>query len=174
VEVSQRLLALALLYSAGVGAVLGVLYDVFRIMRVAMKPSQKMPAGLRAVYNVIGDAIIFFEDILFSIVASVVVTVFLFHINNGQVRWFVLAGAGIGFALYYITVGRLVIMCAEAIISFIRALIHFILSLTLFPAARAIRFIGRLLTRLLLHLGRRLYTVIVLRRIIRQAERGFK
>lgn len=173
-EVSQRLLALALLYSAGVGAALGLLYDVFRIMRVAMKPSPKMPAPLRTVYNIIGDAIIFIEDILFSIVAAVVVTVFLFHINNGQMRWFVLAGAGIGFALYYMTVGRLVIMCAEAIISFIRAVIHFILRLTLFPASRAVRFVWRLFARMLLHLGRRLYTVIVLHRIIRRAERGFK
>lgn len=173
-EVSQRLLALALLYSAGVGASLGVLYDVFRIMRVAMKLSLKMPAPLRTVYNILGDAIIFIEDILFSIIAAVVVTVFLFHINDGQVRWFVLAGAGTGFAVYYMTVGRLVIMCAEAIISFIWAVIHFILCLTLFPAVRAIRFVWQLFVRLLFHLGRRLYTVIVLHRIIIRAERGFK
>jgi hypothetical protein len=173
-EVSQQLLALALMYSAVVGAALGVLYDVFRVIRVAMKPSPAMPPGLRAICSTFGDVLIFFEDIMFSAAAAVVVCVFLFHINDGQVRWFVLAGAGAGFMLYYMTVGRLVIMCAEAIINFIRMAIAFILRITIVPAARAVYFTGRLLAQLLLRFGRMLYTAFAVRVMIYRAGRGFR
>lgn len=173
-EISQKVLALALLYSAVVGAALGMLYDVFRIIRVAMKPSPGMPATLRAVYDAIGDTVIFTEDILFSFAAALVVIVFLFHINDGQLRWFVLAGAGIGFMLYYITVGRLLLLCAEAIISFIRMIIRFVLSLTLIPAIKAIRFIWRFIVKSATYTERKLYTSVVMRRTLRQAKRGFK
>lgn len=173
-EVSQKVLALALLYSAGVGAALGVLYDVFRIIRVAMKPSPGMPAALKSVYDVIGDTVIFAEDILFSVSAALVVTVFLFHINDGQLRWFVLAGAGTGFTLYYVTIGHLVILCAEAIISFIRMIIRFVLSLTVIPAIKAVRFIWKLIVKSACYTERKLYTAVVMRRTLRRAERGFK
>ncbi len=173
-EISQKVLALALLYSAVVGAALGALYDVFRIIRVAMKPSPDMPAVLRSVYDAIGDAVIFAEDILFSFAAALVVTVFLFHINDGQLRWFVLAGAGTGFTFYYITVGRLVILCAEVIISFIRMIIRFVLSLTLIPAIKAVRFTWRFIVKSVTYAERKLYTAVVMRRTLRQAERGFK
>lgn len=173
-EVSQKLLALALLYSAGIGAALGALYDVFRIMRVAMKPLPDMPARIRQFYNTVGDTMIFAEDILFSLTAAAVVAVFLFHINDGQLRWFVLAGAAAGFSLYYMTVGRLVMLCANAIISFIRSLIRLILRLTLFPAIKAVRFVCRSIGAAWLYAARKLYTVLVMRRTLRHAEKGFK
>lgn len=173
-EVSQKLLGLALLYSAGIGAALGALYDVFRILRVAMKPIQSMPSRIKRFYDTVGDTIIFAQDILYSLAAVAVVAVFLFHINDGQLRWFVLAGAAAGFSVYYMTVGRLVMLCANAIISFIRSLIRLILRLTLFPAIKVARFIWRLISGAWRYIVRKLYTAYVMRRILRQAEKGFK
>lgn len=100
---------------------------------------------------------VFIEDILFSIIASVVVTVFIFNINNGQVRWFALAGSAVGFFLYYMTVGKLIIFCAQKIISFIGAVVIFILRLTFIPIFKLLFFIYNLVYKLLSSVISKLY-----------------
>lgn len=173
-EISQKLLALALLYSAVVGTVLGVLYDIFRIIRVAMKPSPGMSPKLRSFYDAVGDTVIFIEDILFAFIAALVVAVFLFHVNDGQLRWFVLAGAAVGFFLYYMTVGRLVLLCAGAIISFVKAVLGFLLRITIIPLIKLLRIFRRFAVKFALRTERKIYTAVMMKRALRHAQRGFK
>ena len=107
IHVSQSALASLSLYSAAVGAVLGAVYDVFRIMRIAAEPScrlKKKKGGQDADSDVRGEKIrfiaIFAEDIIFSLICAAVISVTVFHLDSGHPRWFILLGAAGGFAVF--------------------------------------------------------------------------
>ena len=173
--VSQVLFCKVLLYAAGVGAFLGIVYDIFRIVRIATTPTGEASAKgkMIRVGTWLSDFLIFGEDILFSLIASVTVTVFLFNINDGKVRWFALVGAGIGFFLYYFTIGKIVFACAQTILRMIRFILHLLWRVTGYPVMKLIRFLIR-------HIGCGCAFVIgavasahLRRRALRLAERGF-
>ncbi|MBR6681719.1 MAG: hypothetical protein IKL40_01900, partial [Clostridia bacterium] len=80
--VSQEKLAFILLYSLFIGVFLAIVYDVFRIRRLAYRTrasfSDKSKKITSRKENVIESTLIFFEDVLFALIASVVVCVFIF------------------------------------------------------------------------------------------------
>lgn len=108
-------------YSILFGFLFGLVYDVFRIFRIAIKHNQLL---------------IFCEDMAFCLSFSLSYILFNFCVNSGVLRWFSLFGAALGFVLYLLTVGRLIMLCSHAIIRFIRMVFHFILSRLLCPVCR--------------------------------------
>ncbi|MBQ8894664.1 MAG: spore cortex biosynthesis protein YabQ [Clostridia bacterium] len=85
--------AAAFLWSVVLGAVLGVLYDWFRVGRIIRKK---------------GWLAVFLEDLLFALAAAFA-TAFCFTFTNyGQVRLFLLVGEGLGFLIYFHTAGAVV------------------------------------------------------------------
>lgn len=186
-----------LLYSAAVGFFLGAVFDVFRIQRVSMAPSSELSPVRRkrrgqadgcGIPLCAGDtarpldgirfAIIFAEDVLFFLIAAVVVTVLVYQANFGRVRWFALLGVLAGFALWYNTVGRLTMLFSEYIIYFLRtavklaarAICRFVLS----PVGRLCRGIwlasaGRIAKAL-----RRSSTKAYKRKLLKLASTGFQ
>ncbi len=78
--------------SVVLGAVLGVVYELFRTVRSLF--------GGRTVA-------VFLQDVLFWIVSAFVVYTFFLIFTGGTVRYFVLAGAAVGLIIYLKTVGRL-------------------------------------------------------------------
>lgn len=86
--------AVAFLWSVLLGGALGAVYDVFRIIRIFRRKSPWL--------------LVFFEDLLFSAVAAVATAYVLSRIHYGQVRWFLLLGQGLGFLVYYATVGSMI------------------------------------------------------------------
>lgn len=115
-NVSQKAIAIILLYSAAIGVFLGVVYDFFRIRRKAYDLRKKRTGGKISGLEYIR---VFFEDILFSLIASVVFVIFIFHMNSGRVRGIAFLGALFGFFVYRATLGRLVMFLSEAIIKLI-------------------------------------------------------
>lgn len=93
------------LYAMALGGILGAIYDIFRILRVAF--------GGKTVA-------VFAEDLAFSLIALIMTFVFVIAFNNGELRFFVLLGELAGFTAYYLTVGRLVIGFSKAIINFLK------------------------------------------------------
>lgn len=116
--ISIYMQTLVLLYSVLVGAIIGVVFDVFRILRLAFT---------------VNKVVQFIYDILFSIIATLIFILFLFYANDGTVRWFSTLGSIAGFYLYYNTLGRLIMMIAETIISIIKTVLRFIWSITMRP-----------------------------------------
>ncbi len=86
-----------LLLSCGLGFLLGAYYDVFRVLRLALK------SGKRA---------IFFQDVFFFASAAVITFLFALAVTDGQLRFYVFLGEGAGFAAYYFTIGRMVMRFA--------------------------------------------------------------
>ena len=91
ISVSQQ--TMTFLQSLLLGAALGMLYDVFRILRLLI-PS--------------GKVISFVEDIVYFLLCGVISFAFLIAVNNGIIRAYLLAGELLGAVLYYFTLGKFI------------------------------------------------------------------
>lgn len=86
------------LYACLCGAVIGAIYDVFRILRVIWY-------GGRIKH--------FFEDFLFCLIAAIVFTVFSYNAAMGSVRLFSAIGVAFGFFAYRFSLGLLSVPLAK-------------------------------------------------------------
>lgn len=85
----------------GVG--LTMVYDCLRIVRVAVRHASAAVAA---------------EDFLYWIFAAFALFVLLFSMNDGNLRWYALAGAGAGMWLYHITLSRFLVKWLGAALGF--------------------------------------------------------
>ncbi len=115
------------------GAVFGVIYDLFRIFRIAVP----LPAGA-----------VVAEDVIYFVFCSFMSFFLTMTVNFGQVRFFILLGELLGFLLYYLTLGTLVMKCAQRLIACIRWIFRALWKLLLRPVVLLIRWIGRKVGRL--------------------------
>lgn len=158
---------LMLLCSLGVGIFLGVLYDIFRISRLfltlpsectsaryyRMLPRIRLFAGSKQITgdidaepdalsirlnNFAVGVVAFVEDITYFCLCGAIISVFLYNLNTGKVRGFVLIGAICGFAFYLLTIGRVTLFFGELIVFLIRSLARLVFLRLILPAARAI------------------------------------
>ena len=80
-------IAQAFFCSILIGMALGLLYDVFRIVRIAL-PSPKLLVAA--------------QDILYFLLASGITCLFTLNINEGEVRSFVLVGELLAGWMYFL------------------------------------------------------------------------
>ncbi len=196
------------------GAVWGVVYDIFRVIRIARGAS--CPADnyaavkrLRAVrlklpelsgakrrkgkpeksekpkLHITETALVFIEDLLFTLACGLSFIIFVFSANSGMFRWFLLVGAAAGFCAYYFTVGKLVTGCAALLVALLRAVLILIGNYTLCPLLRlmlltggliyrlAVGVCGRIQSRYRMHMLKR-YTAAQSRRLEAAALHGFR
>ncbi len=102
-SVNQHLMLFFL--SCLMGAFMGVLYDIFRILRIAVSHSR---------------IAVFLEDILFCFIFSLSLMMLASVCARGELRLFFAVGSLLGFILYLLTIGRLVVASAGKFISFFR------------------------------------------------------
>lgn len=84
--------AQAFLLCVAAGALIAFIYDVFRMARIVFHT---------------GHRTIFVLDVCFCILAAVIVFLVALPVSFGQVRFFQLAGEGIGVAIYALAPGAL-------------------------------------------------------------------
>lgn len=84
------------LLSTVMGAGLGILYDIFRIIRIIFPFASKKSA-------------VFVEDILFMLISGAAVFLYAAVMCRGQVRFFCILGTFLGFLLYITAVGNAII-----------------------------------------------------------------
>ncbi len=92
--------------AAAVGAALCLLYDVFRILRLARRPS-----SLAA----------FFQDVAWFSVSAVVTYGLMLVRCKGEVRAYALLGEALGFVICRLTVSRALLAAAKPVIRWVRA-----------------------------------------------------
>lgn len=90
------------------GLLLGAVYDVFRALRLSFKHH---------------SATVFAEDVLFSLIFWISFYSYSTELCRGEIRFFVLAGTAIGFALYLLTLGRIVVLFAAKAVGLIKNLL---------------------------------------------------
>lgn len=114
------------------GAALGMVYDVFRILRIAF------PAR---------PGVVFFQDVFFWVICTLTTFFFVLSSLDGVVRVFLIAGELLGGVLYHFTLGEVVMRLAHAIIAGIKTLLQLLHRFLLRPVVRLIYFIALLLLR---------------------------
>lgn len=100
------------LYAFGFGFLLGVLYDVFRTLRLLISDSR---------------GFVFFMDLLYSAVCAFLSFCFALVIDSGRLRLYVAAGIILGWLVYYFSFGAIALKASGAIISLLRRALSAIL-----------------------------------------------
>lgn len=129
------------LLSCLLGMWIGVIYDVFRIMRIAFPP---------------GKWIIFIEDFVFVFIAALFTFVFSVKFLNGLFRGFVVTGEILGFVIYYFTVGVIVLKCSKTLISLIKSVLWWIYRFFLLPVYRFFKYIYTKFFKIFKHISQKL------------------
>lgn len=81
-------------YACILGVMLGILYDVFRIIRVVINPK---------------NITIFVQDIIYFLISGAITFLFVLALNFGEPRFYILIGESAGWILYHTTLGH--VMC---------------------------------------------------------------
>ena len=169
-----------LMSSFMVGVALGVLYDVLRIGRVLIGMNHYTSAATVPVFcpkfckrrekksrtrfvKIHFNILLGVQDIFFCLTMGAAVAVLLFYHNNGEFRGFVIIAILAGFAVYLMTVGKLVINASEYVVFAVKTAILYIVYYMTWP------FIA--LFRLLLNQARRIVVRIQSRREKKQIAR---
>ena len=114
------------LFALGLGAVLGVIYDVIRIFRLTFTRS-----GLSVLTG----------DIVFMLVSCALTFLYCLTATDGEVRLYVLAGELLGFAVYYFSFGIIAVRFCEKTACRIRSFFKKLLAFIFAPAVRFFRFL---------------------------------
>ena len=92
------------------GIVIGVLFDIFRILRRSFKTA---------------DWLTTLQDILFWILAGFVILFSIFKFNNGEIRSYIFVGISLGVLIYMLTLSKYIVRCSVIIIKFIKKIISY-------------------------------------------------
>ena len=91
-----------------VGMLIGVLFDIFRILRKNIKTN---------------DFITYIEDIVFWIITGMIIIYSMYIFSDGELRFFMIAGIIIGAIIYLLTISEYIIKISMFLISFLKKLI---------------------------------------------------
>jgi len=116
-------------------------------------------------------AVIFFEDIMFSLLSAVLFSVIFYRFSWGSVRWYALAAALLGFTAYRVTVGRAVMACASSIIGLILRIVRFVKKLVGRIVCAVRHFILCRMVRPVLNAGRKLIGRVLFPYYLHRSER---
>ena len=89
------------LWACVLGAFTGIFYDIFRVLRILIKHN---------------SFVVFIEDIIFTLFFGMSLFIFATEKARGEVRFFMLFGALLGFIIYYMTIGFLMVNIIKRII----------------------------------------------------------
>lgn len=123
------------LSSVVLGLLFGLIYDCVRILRcfLGIRYKRYMFKRLKCIDEdtSVGKAyesiVMGITDIIYFVTIAVIMSVFVYFVNNGKIRWYIYFGAFFGFMLYYFTLGRVVISLSSLIVIRIRKIFKIIL-----------------------------------------------
>lgn len=95
------------------GALIGILFDIFRIIRRSFKTA---------------DFITYIEDICFWLLAGLILLFSIFTFNNGELRLYVFLGILFGTLIYLLTLSKYFISIFVKIITFIKKILWYPIS----------------------------------------------
>ena len=112
------------LYSFGLGFLLGILYDVFRVLRMIFS---------------LGKVTTFIQDFLYVVICAFLTFCFALVLNDGKIMFYIFFGEGIGWLIYYFSLGTLALKVSSAIINGVRNVVSLMKKLLERPIIFVIR-----------------------------------
>lgn len=106
------------LLSIGLGFLLGFLYDIFYISRLAFTKSKY------AVY---------IQDFIYLLICSFATFIFILSLSSGVVRYYILVGELLGWLIYYLSTGLFVVAYADKAVKAIKLFINKTIRVLLIP-----------------------------------------
>lgn len=100
------------------GIIIGILFDIFRILRKSFKTT---------------DIITYIEDIFFWILTGLILLYSIFTFSNGEIRFYMFIGIFIGCILYMLIFSKIFIEINVKIIAIIKNIIMHIFKVCLLP-----------------------------------------
>lgn len=86
--------AATFLLSVGAGVLLGLVYDLFKLLRMVLPPK---------------PLLIFLQDVLFSVLAAFFTYLFILGFHAGELRGFIFVGEGCGFLVHHLLLSDFVV-----------------------------------------------------------------
>lgn len=127
------------LQSILLGIGFGLLYDLLRVTRLAVPTP---------------SVVVFVEDVLYFLVCAVATFFFLMRTIDGQVRFFLLIGGGLGGLGYFLALSKPVMKVGEKLTDWIKGILWWLFRHLIHPIWRLLRWILRQIIRPLAYLGR--------------------
>ena len=109
-----------------VGVVISILFDFFRILRKSFKTP---------------DIITYIEDIVFGVLAGIIIIFSIFKFNNGEIRSYLFIGILIGMLIYLFTISKIFINYGSKILTFLKKILLFPIKKTLLFSKSILKFI---------------------------------
>ena len=100
------------------GFLIGIIFDLFRILRKSFKTS---------------DLITYIEDFIFWIITGTYLLIIIFKFSFGQIRLYMFISLIIGFIVYILTLSKYFISFTVKIIKFLKNIISKIITIFLIP-----------------------------------------
>lgn len=108
-----------------VGVTIGLLFDIFRILRKTIKTN---------------DIVTYLEDILFWLLTGIIIIISMYYFCDGQLRFFMVIGIILGTVIYILTISRYVIKVSVFIINLVKRII-------IYPFVIIYRFVKKIIFR---------------------------
>lgn len=118
-------------YACLFGAVLGVYYDLFRIIRLLTASERRH---------------IFFQDVFYLVTCGVLTFLFTFATNKGEIRFYILAGEAIGWCVYYLTIGAVTLRLAIFVVKVLEVIITWLKRYLFLPVLRFLKAAARVIS----------------------------
>lgn len=115
------------LMSCLIGGVLGFIYDIFRISRIAIKTHR---------------IAIFIEDVVFFVIVTIMSFTFIIVENNGEIRGLLIIGEVIGAIIYFYTISVILLKSSKIIIKFLKWILAIVYKITIKPFVTLFSFIN--------------------------------
>lgn len=106
------------LYTAIAGIIIGIMFDIYRILRGFNHPNKFITA---------------ISDLLFWVLAAIVIFIFFSLTNNGELRYYTFMGIIIGLFLYFKLFSRVIIKTLRFIIYYFIKFFRIIIILIFYP-----------------------------------------
>ena len=108
-----------------VGIIIGVLFDIFRILRKTIKTI---------------DIVTYIEDIIFWLISGIIIIYTMYKFCDGQLRFFMIIGNVLGTTIYMLTISQYFIKISLFIIDMIRKIL-------IVPIIRLIKVLRKIIFR---------------------------
>ncbi len=127
-----RTQTLIFLQACLLGALLGILYDIFKTIRMLF---------------LFPKFLVIISDIIYSVVVIVFTFSFALGFNDGRLRAFILLGEFLGIALYFCTISIVIMKIVKFFIILIRKVVKNFFKILFAPIIWIFKFITKILTK---------------------------
>ena len=115
-------------YSFILGLIFGASYDIIRMIHILCGTMSFCGGEKQVKKGKTAFLLFLLTDFVYMSAVSVVFSVFVYVVNYGDFRWYLLFGTVVGFVLYHFSVGRVVAYFSDMLARAIRTVLHYIVA----------------------------------------------